>query len=454
MKTKIQRISLLFLFLSCLSSPVIAAKTQALVAAGSPMSHSIHFQYALYYLPTAQRNPLKVLKRLLRTKAAGFKLVDTIPKSPDKLFVQAIMENNAPEKYRAPNLESLKYSGRGLSQQQAAALQKSQQVLILNFAYPKKRVWTGLRAANELVKELARKTNAILWDELTREMFTLKAWQERRLPKWSNSVPDISKHITIHAYKSGDFIRAISLGMAKFGLPDVVVDNFVWSSNRTVGHLINLFIQAMAEGAEFSKTGSYELNINSIKHPDVRKPQLKSLKKNAKAVANLTLRKGIWEEGDPRNRLIQIMFDRYPGSDVHAKLDAMMSSLFGSEDSVKYINHNAALKAESEKAKTKLAGLRQKFKDGLKPGEFIQVKAPFAVPTGGNEWMWVEISKWNGQIIEGLLKNEPFNIPQLHAGQMVKVNQNEVFDYIHTYPDGRREGNKTAEIIKKMRNLK
>lgn len=438
--------------LSFFSSPLLAAKEQPLVPAGSLMSKSIHFQFAVYYLPTPKKDPVKVLKKLLRAKGTSFKLVDKISKSPKRLYIQARLEKNVAKEYSAPDLDSLKYSGRGLSKKQARALQKSQQALIVNFAYPSKDVWNGLHAATELMESLARKTNGILWDEMTRETFSLAAWKDRRLANWKNGVPDISKHITIHAYKSGEFIRAITLGMEKFGLPDVVVDNFAWSSNSSVGSVMNLFSQVMAEGAVVTKAGEFDLNIKSIKHPGVREPQLKSLMKNAKAVARLSLRQGIWEEGDPRNHLIQLKFDRYKGHDVHAKLDAMISSLFGSEDSIKYIKHNAALEIESEKAKARLPALRKDFNAGLQPGEFIQVKAPFPVPGGGSEWMWVEVSKWKGNAIEGLLKNEPFNIPDLHAGQMVKVNQQDVFDYIRRYPNGKEIGNKTAEIISKMRS--
>ena len=324
--------------------------------------------------------------------------------------------------------------------------------MIVNFAYPKKYIWSGLRAATVLMEDLARQSNGLLWDEMTREMFSVNAWHDRRIGNWASGVPDIAKHTTIHAYKSGEFIRAITLGMEKFALPDVVVDNFVWSSNSSVAGVINLFSQAMAEGAVFPKAGKFDLNIKSIKHPDVRETHLKSLMKNATAVAYLSLRKGIWEEGDPRNRLIQLKFDRYKGRDVHAKLDAMTSALYGSEDSIKYITHSDALKTESEKAKAKLPSLRKDFNAGLQPGELIQVKAPFPVPTGGSEWMWVEVTKWKDSKIKGLLKNEPFNIPTLHAGQIVKINQEDVFDYIRRYPGGREEGNKTGAIIEKMRS--
>jgi len=64
--------------------------------------------------------------------------------------------------------------------------------------------------------------------------------------------------------------------------------------------------------------------------------------------------------------------------------------------------------------------------------------------------MWVEVTRWQGGDITGLLKNEPFNIPELHAGQIVTVKQADVFDYIRQYADGTREGNETGVIIQKM----
>jgi len=150
------------------------------------------------------------------------------------------------------------------------------------------------------------------------------------------------------------------------------------------------------------------------------------------------------------NRLIEITFDRCPGRDVHARQEAMLSSLFGWEDRASAVTHDEQLLAASRRARAQLPVLRQLFAEGLRPGEFILVKAPFAVPGGGQEWMWVEITAWKGSMIKGLLKNEPFNIPDLHGGQIVEVNQENVFDYIRRHPDGTQEGNMTAAIIQKM----
>ena len=64
--------------------------------------------------------------------------------------------------------------------------------------------------------------------------------------------------------------------------------------------------------------------------------------------------------------------------------------------------------------------------------------------------MWVEVTSWKGDKIKGHLRNDPFEIPNLHSGQVVNVRQAEVFDYIRHYSDGSEEGNETGAIIAKM----
>jgi uncharacterized protein YegJ (DUF2314 family) len=216
-----------------------------------------------------------------------------------------------------------------------------------------------------------------------------------------------------------------------------------------MGHLINLFGQALAEGATIQKDGEFDLDVRAIKNPKVREPQVKALGANATSIALLSLKQGVWENGDPKNRLIEITFDRYAGPDAHARQEKMLDGLFGSKDSVVRVKHNEELLEASRRAKEKLPALRKAFNAGLAPAEFILVKAPFKTPNGGNEWMWVEVTSWQGDEIRGLLKNEPFNIPNLHGGQIVTVSEAGIFDYIRKHANGTKEGNETSAIIEK-----
>jgi len=128
----------------------------------------------------------------------------------------------------------------------------------------------------------------------------------------------------------------------------------------------------------------------------------------------------------------------------------MLSSFFGWEDSLAKVEHNQELLAGSAKAKSRLPELRKAFNTGLAPGEFIEVKAPFSAENGDTERMWVEVTSWAGKQIRGTLENEPSEVVDLRAGQVVQVREQDVFDCIHQYADKRIEGNTTSEIIRKM----
>ena len=199
--------------------------------------------------------------------------------------------------------------------------------------------------------------------------------------------------------------------------------------------------------------GLFLLDLSAIGNSTVQRSQRDSLKQNATQKACLTLRRAKPEQGDPDNRLIKLDPDRYAGDDVHAQQDKMFSSFFGWEDGAKAIHHNEELLAASSQAKSRLPDLAKAFDAGLNAGEFIDVKAPFHVDDGTNEWMWVEVTSWKANEIEGLLRNAPLYIKTLHAGQTVHVKQDEVFDYIRHYADKHIEGNTTGKIIEKMEEV-
>ena len=229
-----------------------------------------------------------------------------------------------------------------------------------------------------------------------------------------------------------------------------VIDQFSWSLQRNMGHIVNLFGQAIAEGATVTKVGEFHLDFRSIKNATVRESQMTTLKPNGTGIAQLSLRKGTWEEGDPYHPLIEITFERGNGPDIHAKQVDIVSRAFGSEDSIARIQHDDEFEEASRKARERLPSLRVEFNKGFAPGEFLLVKAPFATPDDGHEWMWVEVNKWQGDDITGSLQNDPFDIPDLHAGQTVEVSESEVFDFLRVHADATTEGNETSNVIEKQ----
>ncbi len=227
------------------------------VPTGSMFSERAGCEFAIYLLPgVAGAKPEDALIKLL----AADKLWTQItawPQKPDKpvLLAHALTDLS---QYRPPDLEALGYFGRGLSKDQAAAVQKSPEVFILQFDYPTSDVWKYLRSATMIAGELGLETNGLIWDEQTREIFTPDFWNGRRVGHWpdTGSAPPLSYQFTYHAYKDGDFVRAVSLGMSKFGLPDVTIKQIVWSDSDQAGNLMNILSQLLAEGGQLKTWAS------------------------------------------------------------------------------------------------------------------------------------------------------------------------------------------------------
>ncbi|HXC39301.1 MAG TPA: DUF2314 domain-containing protein [Burkholderiales bacterium] len=433
---------------------VKAAGTGDVVPIGSPMANVVSFEFAVYYLPKPDSDPRQALKRLASKLDAGWHVVDSPSQSPAQPELSIRLEKDVQHNYAPPGMANLQYSGRGLSLQQAKALQNSKTALILGFTHSKTKVWTVLAAANRLAEQVARETDGLVWDEQTREVFTPDAWRAHRIES-SDSVPDVRKHIIVHAYRSGERLRAVTLGMGKFGLPDVVINDVDPSLGDPLSHVVHAFCQAMAEGATFSGNREFDLDFDSIRHPAFRGPPSARLRLQPRAVARLAVRKGIREDGDAENRLLEVSMERYPGPDIHAKQQNMVAAAFDRQDSVTAIrDDDKALNDASRRAKAKLPALKAAFAAGLQPGEFILVKAPFASRGSTTEMMWVRITRWSETSIEGLLEDEPVQKTTLHAGQVVRLAERDVFDYVRRFADGREDGGETDKIIKEMRRAK
>ena len=417
------------------------------IADGPSVAPQIHVEFAIYYPQHPPVEPRAALRSRLGAGAGMPKLVEHLAADVHGAEVSAAWTAHAPKDYAPPDVRMTKLFGHGLTPDQAEALSHAEEALVLDFTHPGKDRMAALRNAQLLAEQVARDTHGLLWDDETREVFTPDAWHERRVLGWEGDVPDVARNTVMHFYPDEGGYRCITLGMAKFGEPDLVVENMVASGSRNIGNMINVLAQALVEGASTDARGRMELRLQQSRHRAVNASQGEGLKPNAQRVAQLLLVQGVRQEGDADNRLIRVAFDRYAGPDDHARQAALGAAMYGNEDNVTRVKHDAKLLAARDAARAHLPELRERFNRGLAPGEYIQVKAPFDADGGGHEWMWVEVRKWTGDRIEGTLQNEPEAVKHLRSGQDVVVSQAALFDYIFRRADGQVEGNTTGAII-------
>lgn len=399
--------------------------------------------YGLYFLDT-NTSQMTSIKNTV-TKESDFVIaheIDVNRKNKIQVTIDevtSITEENEPQ-----TIETLAYFGRGLSEEQMLALQNSNYLITLTFAFTPDLTIQSLNQINSLLLKIANINKTIIYDPETRETFTKEYWDSTRI----NNADEVSKHITIHLYQfEKEYCRAITLGLYKYGLPDIYINNLSCSNGNEASYLINLIAQLLVEKTILPTEGEYKIDIEAITNETIKTKYIDYLKDNAKKKAKVTLEKGNWEEGDPENSLLEIVF---PKNNPQIKQNEVFKDLFGKADYVTSLKHDKKLLEVSEKAKLKLPELKEEFSAGLSVNSSLLMKFKFEDETGLSEWMWVEIIKLEKDTITGLLSNEPYYLKNIKLGEEVTKKAYEMFDYILYLPDGTYEGNETGKIIEQM----
>jgi hypothetical protein len=146
---------------------------------------------------------------------------------------------------------------------------------VLDFSYGKEHVWDGLRGAMELAGRIARDSGGMVWDAEGRKVLTPEEWDRKSLAAWqAGSVADCRQLFNIDVYKDGEYLREVTLGMKKLGLPDLVAEELPASLYESTGNLINTLAQALAEGGTPGKEGELDLSLRSLQNAEVRTSML------------------------------------------------------------------------------------------------------------------------------------------------------------------------------------
>ena len=431
----------------CGASPCFSAEPRD-VAEGSPCDSRASFQLAVYFPPGPPPSLNEDLRLALRA-SSGLRLV---AKEPVGALSFGVVRTNllvlAQATYDPPPSSYLQHYGHGLSPPDIDRLQASTHALQILFTLPNPRQAAGHRDVHAFLATFARSTGGIIWDEETREAFTPDAWEARRaLPDDEDTVNLLHQTVLNLDEGSDGLLRVVSLGMRKFGLPDIALDNLPRTQSRPGARVVNTVALALASGAPLDAQGRFTLRRDTIHPLSARKAVTDVVHTNANAEVVIELRPGRRQPGDPDNRLLEISLAPYFGSDETSRLAALLFAMFGGDSDVRVSPDTPEYLAASQRARARLPEWRTRFQGGLRTGDILCVKKEFPTPDGQGERMWVEIIEWpeDGNIA-GVLQNEPVKASDFQEGQQVRVRENEVIDVIHIHPDGSFEGNETGLI--------
>lgn len=379
-----------------------------------------------------------------------FKAVDEIPDVLTYDGYKVTFSKPGDEDFTLPNPDEMGAALGYLSADEVQALASTRANMVFNFFGTSAAVVKKQHAINDLVYALLQNKKAFALDLSTFELFGPAAWKAQRIDNFNEEQLDITSQVTLHSYREEEFCRIVSLGMNKFCLPEISLRDFPCSDGNPFGNLVNATLQSLYESPFIQGDSTLTLDIPKIRNEKLRTSLTESIEQGTPQKATIHLAFNEPEEGDNPSTQLRIAFNSEQGS-IQQQADEVIDLLFGTVDSITYIQHNEELMQASEEARSHLPEMKKLFLAGLQPGYSIMVKVPF--PTGndgGNEWMWVEVTEWNSSKMEGILQNDPYQIPDLKAGALVKFEEAEIFDYMLNKPDGTVEGNETSKIIEKM----
>lgn len=284
-------------------------------------------------------------------------------------------------------------------------------------------------AADRAVAALAEATGGMVLDDDTLQLLRPEQLRER-------AGGGVLAHTTVRVAQHDNTLRAVTLGMARYGCPELVVERFRASETAGVHALLELARQSIAEREGLPTTPVLRLDIAAVADPVVQGAQLERMVPGATGAAAVGLRWPKAREDDPDNALLELVFE--------PDLTTTLLALYGTDRPGPDLVARAR-----DAARAELAGpVRQRFAAGLPPDDRLLVKGPFVDAEGtGVEWMWVAVERWENSVFTGVLTNTPDNIPGLHEGTTVQVPAAEVFDYLYVHADGRTEGNRTAALL-------
>lgn len=399
---------------------------------------------AIYYLPTATVPAKAAFDELVRAEP-GLNVVDE-PSATTPL-PSVTLEEPAIANYAPPDAESLQYFARGLSPQQTAALPTSRGVAVLTFCAAGADAVAQLRRAQRLATALAAKTGGIVWSDDQRLAFGADAWRERGAKLAADPVDAVAA-TNLHIYAAGDdgSSRAVTLGLGQLALPDLVIENAPVRAGVSLQPIIALVAQTLLEGTRPTADGTLALDVATIGNPAARAALQNDVLASGTGKGTVRLRLATPDEGDAPGLLWRIDF---PGAGTYLeRMVAASAGLFGRVDQIKTITaDDDEMLAASARAKLALAKLEAGFGKGVAKTDHLIVKAPFTTSNGGQEYMWIEVRAWKAGVLRGVLTDEPFQVPDLHAGATVEVKQADVYDYLLQHVDGREEGGETSAIL-------
>ncbi len=402
----------------------------------NPQEPAVFIHYAVFF-SNQKPEPDQLLKQCDLKGIARISDFDSPIKEPG-ILVQEQGVNK-------PDMRSLQYFGRGFDQSKAERLMKSDYALSFVGAAPFDKEHLLLKKITQCVGEIAEKYDAFIMDVADSLTFTSEAFENIRVAEIAKNSLSASQ-FGVRAYRVETGIRSVSMGLEKFGQPNLVIENFSEQHMNYMDKFFTLLLQYMIESPSRVMPGAVTVDVKNIMNSEVRTNLFSSIKADGSGKIELRLQKALSLQGDP-SELLAISFENAPGERLWSEQAQMLHSIFGTDRDISNVSDPLSLDAA-------IASARKKVKHLLKEEHTLQKDAMrLLIATAlepANEVVWVEVNQYNDQKGEGILLSEPLHIENLHSGMIYEFDFDTILDYKLYGPEGIIEQGGVDELARQI----
>lgn len=346
------------------------------------------------------------------------------------------LERQPTDDYILPPEDTWDVVARTLSASERASLHERTVALVVHAretggdAAPKHVV---ARAALAAASVLATTWDGIVYDETLRRFESAESLAGRAIRAPLGAPAFTPAHIVLQSFEEDGHVRLLTLGMNRFGAPDVTMRGLTSRSADAAANLLNATAARFAAGVSSLPVTVTPNDLGEVSGFVPRGGS--SIDLDGFVPARVA--------GDPDNLLIELV---PPGGPGPGQWDRALAVLTAEAD-VQTRGDDPKLAAIAKAARESLPRARA---EAARDAGTLFVKGPFPYD-GGQEFMWIKARRCDAHGCVGVMTNEPSYATWLHENDDAGVQTEEVVDWLLVLPDGGDVGGASIEELEGRR---
>ncbi len=443
--------------------PFAAAEDTVAPAAPQATPVDARFALALYCNPTCDEKVFDSLEQDLSAIPAveGFDATVTAPGRMMGLTETTASATGADSGFAAPDAAFIEQYG--VNVDRADLLAESESVILVWFASPRDQAVATLATAHTAFVNAAKVANGWVEDLDTQSLYGQDSWAAKDpngpLTDWF--VVEDNNPTTSDAPAPAD-LRLVTRGLRRFGDRELVLDHVPADGSGDAACVLDAVAVALHARADVPTSldvataqarGTAALAEAPTLDDDPEGPLLSvAFKGQLLADAELGVATAAPAEAPPAETTDALAAVPAPvARDAeHAPVAPADATPVAPPPSAHAaVASTPASLAEAQAAmRARLSTVvHDALTSGLPPGDAVAVSVPYPNADGTREYLWVEVHKWQGSVLTGVVVTQPSKTKSVQRGQSVNVEQGQIFDYVWKHADGTREGNTTAPFV-------